>query len=266
MAGPEGAEAALRRRSSFAVMAAAVSFCGGSRFPPRTSSSVLANWGYTSLRAPELALACSKMTVLCTRSPAGLRVRTTVRGAGFQESINTTPPCAPSTKWEPNCSSTHSFTSPSLASKADRISARSAHQTPDAALISTSFANVPNWFVKQSISPLWRSVFLALLSVDLAFQNVMSRTRSGQAFKTKNQEGEEDEVKAIVFVDMANKRDDEKYAESIRQAFRSLTRWKVLPETRIWRDLGEFSSYYSKEKRDAAEVAVIFCLAQKIKI
>ena len=74
----------------------------------------------------------------------------------------------------------------------------------------------------------------------------------------------ESKKQVIVFCDTQNPDVDEKYAERLRAAFRKQTGWKVEPETRIFRELTEFSKGYSRSNRDVDEVAVIFRLANGI--
>lgn len=68
----------------------------------------------------------------------------------------------------------------------------------------------------------------------------------------------------IVFCNTENKEFDSTYAETLKDAFRKLTGWKVEKDTRIDKDLEKFSLGYSKEKRDVREVASIFAIANNI--
>lgn len=68
----------------------------------------------------------------------------------------------------------------------------------------------------------------------------------------------------VAFCDTSNKVINNRYADRLRAEFRKLTGWKVESDTRIWRDLGDFSMGYSRDKRDVTEVAVIFMMAAGI--
>ncbi|MBT9145794.1 MAG: hypothetical protein DDT42_01671 [candidate division WS2 bacterium] len=66
----------------------------------------------------------------------------------------------------------------------------------------------------------------------------------------------------IVFCDTQNTIIDEEYAEKLRQECRKQLGWKVEKGTKIYNELTEFSKGYSVEKRNVAEVFVIFSLAR----
>jgi hypothetical protein len=51
---------------------------------------------------------------------------------------------------------------------------------------------------------------------------------------------------------------NQEYADKVIEYFRKISGWKVLPGTRIYNDLTEFSKRYSEEKRDVVEVVTIF--------
>jgi hypothetical protein len=65
----------------------------------------------------------------------------------------------------------------------------------------------------------------------------------------------------VVFCDTRNKKLNAAYAERLIGEFRSQTGWKVLPGTRIYKELKKFSKGYSVSKRNVSEVAVIFRMA-----
>lgn len=70
--------------------------------------------------------------------------------------------------------------------------------------------------------------------------------------------------KYIVFCDTQNKEIDEEYAQKLICSFRAIIGWKVLPSTKIYDELRDFSKGYSKCKRDTNEVATIFAISHGI--
>jgi len=92
----------------------------------------------------------------------------------------------------------------------------------------------------------------------------MKSRRNDEEFDEACREEADAGKKVVVSCDTNNRRVDRDYAEKLRAEFRKQTGWKVLPGTRIFDELTEFSKGYSRSRRSVVEVAAIFRLANGI--
>lgn len=91
-----------------------------------------------------------------------------------------------------------------------------------------------------------------------------SQKKMSKRAKKDQDDGTWKRPNCIVFCDVNNRKEDDVYAEKVRQALRELLRWQVKKGTPVYDNITEFSSYYSVRQRNPTEVATIFAMAEGI--